>query len=390
MASKHHRQVKVNIRVYVKETAVLKHLKEITIAKSSSSSKSTMVANSGSFASAVRRAGSHEESTGGSGGLNVAAMGVEMGASGSGSKAIKSSVDVSSSIQKAWEKIIRVSESESEEYSFGSTEEITFQEGTTQLWACQETTVTIGHASATLFEQRELGVGLVKDLSETWSPEKRLEWETEAWKSMVGAGPAYTEVNYTYSYMPPATLLPVQDTTTLPGPDGNQKATISLDQHKVLAPEGVLTGFGLQWQKEQNTMNYKFSYLEVATHPVMNSDNAIVHQTPWNDDDADHGWRNIYLDRHLIMAPKGHFLAGFRLVRGTPKKYCYLYWTRKVDAAGPDKEGYTRPNDNGNGAVIYLNRHNIQVPKGCGLRGFQLHRPTVDNICYKYWYAALH
>ena len=179
-------------------------------------------------------------------------------------------------------------------------------------------------------------------------------------------------------------LVVVQKSSTAANEDGGHKQTIYLDRHKVMAPgSGVLTGFGLH-RPSKSTIRYDFSYVQAPS-----AGSTSAHCTPWNDEDGGGGYRNIYLDRHKVMAPSGSFLVGFQLVReGASKgRYRYDYWCRSA-ACGPTQEAHTKPNDWGNGAVIYLDRHKFDVPKGCGLRGFQLYRPTDDTIAYRYWFAA--
>ena len=144
----------------------------------------------------------------------------------------------------------------------------------------------------------------------------------------------------------------------------------------------VLTGFGLR-RPSTNTIRYEYSH--VAPQYV----GALAqHHTAWNDEDGAHGYRNIYLDRHKVMAPDGHFLSGFRLRRNGKGQYRYEYWSRE-GAMGATTESQTKANDWGKGAVIYLDRHMFRVPEGCALRGFQLYRPTKTTIAYRYWFAPI-
>ena len=167
--------------------------------------------------------------------------------------------------------------------------------------------------------------------------------------------------------------------------DGGHTQTIYLDRHKVMAPDNqVLTGFGLRRGRTGNTIRYEFSH--VAPQRVGSTNQH--HTTPWDDEDAQHGYRNIFLDRHKVMAPEGHFLSGFHLMRDCKGKYRYEFWSRSA-AMGATQEGQTNANDWGGGAVVYLDKHMIKVPEGHGLRGFQLYQPTESTIAYRYWFAPL-
>jgi len=171
--------------------------------------------------------------------------------------------------------------------------------------------------------------------------------------------------------------------STAANEDGGTKRTIYLDRHTVRAPgNAVLTGFGLR-RPTGNTINYQFSHV---TPPRVGS--VKHHETPWNDEDRAGGYRNIYLDRHRVMAPSGHFLVGFHLKRNGRNQIAYDFWSRPA-AMGATQERQTKPNDWGSGRVIYLDRHLFNVPKGCALRGFQLYRPTGDTISYRYWFAPM-
>ena len=165
--------------------------------------------------------------------------------------------------------------------------------------------------------------------------------------------------------------------------DGDHKKTICLSRHTVMAPSNrVLTGFGLR-RPSTYTIRYEFSH--VAPPHVGDIEK---HQTAWNDDDSVQEYKNIYLDRHKVMAPDGHFLSGFHLTRNDKGQYHYEFWTRKA-AMGATKQSETKANDWGKGAVVYLEHHMIQVPEGCALRGFQLYRPTKTTIAYRYWFAPI-
>lgn len=158
-----------------------------------------------------------------------------------------------------------------------------------------------------------------------------------------------------------------------------------LDRHKVMAPagSGVLTGFGMR-RPTEDTLNYEFSYVE---HPSAGS-SINVHYTPWNNDDHRGGYKTIYLDRHKVMVPSGHVLVGFQLRCNSSGQYRYEYWSREAPC-GTTREDQTKPSDWGKGNVMYLDRQRIDVPEGCGLRGFQLYRPSGDTIAYRYWFAPL-
>jgi len=153
-----------------------------------------------------------------------------------------------------------------------------------------------------------------------------------------------------------------------------------LDRHHVKVPKGeILTGFKLI-RPTRGTIAYEFSG-RVTSNLSKETNSATSYE-------QEGGGNSIFLDRQCCMAPEGCFLTGFKLFRngrGT-MRYDYSYVQASM---GRTEEKSTRPNDWGQGKVHYLDRHDIQVPAGCGLRGFQLYRPTRSTIAYTYWYAPI-
>lgn len=159
--------------------------------------------------------------------------------------------------------------------------------------------------------------------------------------------------------------------------DGN---TVYLDRHHVNAPRGrILTGFRL-FRPSDKTIAYEFK-----TVAVRSRGNRRQQSTPFNEEG---GGMSIFLDRHKVMAQKGHFLTGFRLKRNGHGKYRYEYESVPCDM-GPDTYSSTKGNDWGGANSIYLDRHHVKVPPGHGLRGFHLYRPSDKTIAIEYWYAAI-
>ena len=93
-------------------------------------------------------------------------------------------------------------------------------------------------------------------------------------------------------------------------------------------PRGsVLTGFGLV-RPSIGTISFNYSSLALGLVPEW----CDVHEqhTAFNEE----GGGNVaYLDRHRVMAPKGHFLVGFQINRNPGLGgYRYTYWTREAEA----------------------------------------------------------
>ncbi|OAD19459.1 hypothetical protein THIOM_004905 [Candidatus Thiomargarita nelsonii] len=102
------------------------------------------------------------------------------------------------------------------------------------------------------------------------------------------------------------------------------------------------------------------------------------HTTPLNDD----GRGNlIYLDRHHVdCGNKG--LVKFRLFRRSRGRIAYQY-SCGSRSMGQITTKRTGTNNDGNGNIIFLDRHHVN----CGnkaLLGFRLFRPTGSTIAYKY------
>ena len=85
------------------------------------------------------------------------------------------------------------------------------------------------------------------------------------------------------------------------------------------------------------------------------------------------------------MAPGNALLSGFQLVRVGGTKYHYKFNFVHNAGVGDVIEKETQGNADGNGNVIYLDRHALKAPAGWGLKGFKLIRPTSGNIAYRYW-----
>jgi len=335
--------------------------------------------NSESFANALAKSSETSASASASG----------WGVSGSVSASHASSF--AQSAEGAWAAISDLSRSEKTEQHYTSKDRIEFMEGTTQIYARQVTTITIGSHSATDTKEVNIGVGLVKNIGKTVTGPEQRSREIKAWKDCLGVSPPATgRLQLTLELTKPTIsgkAVPAFSNPgvgqTSPNEDGGHKLTIYLDRHSVMAPgSNVLTGFGLR-RPSSTTIHYTFDF--VAPRRVgPNKSNS----TMWNDEDGGGGHRTIFLDRHKVMAPDGHFLTGFHLKRNNRGSWRYDYSYRQV-THGATVQANTHPNDWGNGAVIFLDRHAFKVPPGCALRGFQLYRPTSTTIAYRYWYAKI-
>ena len=84
--------------------------------------------------------------------------------------------------------------------------------------------------------------------------------------------------------------------------------------------------------------------------------------TGWNDEGRG---RNIYLDRHDVKCDGDQVLKRFKLGRNGKGKYKYDYkcCDPQVKATGTENKE-TPMNDDGNGNMVYLDRHSVDCGNG--------------------------
>lgn len=94
----------------------------------------------------------------------------------------------------------------------------------------------------------------------------------------------------------------------------------------------------------------------------------------------------VYLDRHNITCDSNG-IKRFRLVRDGQGKYRYDYTCMSGGDLGSSTSKNTGFNDEGNGNVVYLDRHNIDCGSNSVLSQFKLNRSGQNQ--YRYDYSCL-
>merc|ERR1712070_416280 len=104
----------------------------------------------------------------------------------SGSVSASERLSVSTSVEGAWAAISDVSVMEEEDKRFHSKDVIEFARGTTQIYATQITTVSIGGRSAMSSREVNLGSGRVKDLGKMLTGPVENDRLKKAWRDLLG------------------------------------------------------------------------------------------------------------------------------------------------------------------------------------------------------------
>lgn len=124
--------------------------------------------------------------------------------------------------------------------------------------------------------------------------------------------------------------------------------------------------------------------LVTDTRAKMTSNAPFVssnHTTNWNDED---GGNMIYLDRHDVNCPKGAALSRVHLARDGRGKYRYEYSCTSGQNFGNPVPSRTDANDWGGGNTIFLDRHNSECKPGQAMSRYHLSRPAGNKVQYEY------
>lgn len=289
------------------------------------------------------------------------------------------------SLSRSWSEMRDVSSSGKHEERFGDETKIKFKKGTSQIYRTVLTTITLNGLSNTSSKQVYMGVGDPAAPLRPRSAASR-KWLKAAWNAELGWTdqiPTSGRIVFTRSIKPaPQKLIPLKGHTVASDQGPSNGQMVYLDRQKVEAPGqfGILTGFGLR-RATKTAIDYGFTYVQ----PENASKTVNVLTNKYTSDGG--GKQTVYLDRQKVMAPDGEFLVWFRLTR-SDGKVAYQYGTRQAPC-GATQVGNSVASDWGNGELIYLDRQSFTVPSGCGLRGFELFRPTPSTICYRYWHAKI-
>jgi hypothetical protein len=150
---------------------------------------------------------------------------------------------------------------------------------------------------------------------------------------------------------------------------------IYLDRQHVNCDDDVLNGFQLT-RPGGNTINYRVHCLE-----GVDSDKTDWMKTGASDDG---GGNTIYLDRHHIncgMKP----ISEFWLKRPSDNQINYAYKCSNLSHTNECRDLYTPFDDDGNGNVLYLDRHNVKCEEDEAVTEMVLQRNIEGNkIRYKY------
>lgn len=115
------------------------------------------------------------------------------------------------------------------------------------------------------------------------------------------------------------------------GDGADQIALIYLDKHKVMVPQHCfLTKFVLR-NMGGNKMRYEYSYAQFTAGGLSvryDTESVLQGHTP---EDIGAGKSLDWLDRHLVQAPDGCILLGFKVQGTGGDKFYVLYWYVPAD-----------------------------------------------------------
>lgn len=92
----------------------------------------------------------------------------------------------------------------------------------------------------------------------------------------------------------------------------------------------------------------------------------------------------IYLDRHNVDCGKDSVLSQFQLTRNGQGKFRYNYTCKSSKAPINCRDVTTPGNDDGRGNAVYLDRHDLTCADDEVMSRFQLVRPTPNTIQYQF------
>lgn len=153
--------------------------------------------------------------------------------------------------------------------------------------------------------------------------------------------------------------------------------TEKLTEHTIECPDNqILTRYQLITQQDPLRIHYDFN----CKNNTLDNANKIELPTELND----YGLGNtVYLDRHHIECPPNYALSKIKLNKiGEQINFDYTC----TDSNLHDITQHETPvNDDGNGQITYLDRHNITCPDGKYLNSVRLERANDSNgIMNKY------
>ena len=143
--------------------------------------------------------------------------------------------------------------------------------------------------------------------------------------------------------------------------------TEELTHHDIRCPENqILKQYQLR-RTHTKPRNIYYSY-QCENNQIIDSDSF---ELPTELNEYGNG-NTVYLDRHDIECPSTHALSRIKLNKeGEQINYDYICNNANLH----DITQHETPlNDDGNGKIIYLDRHNIQCPDGKYLNSVQLRR----------------
>ena len=160
--------------------------------------------------------------------------------------------------------------------------------------------------------------------------------------------------------------------------------TEELTHHDIRCPENqILKQYQLR-RTQTEPRNIYYSY-QCENNQIIDSDSF---ELPTELNEYGNG-NTVYLDRHQIECPPTYALSRIKLNKeGEHINYDYICNNANLHNITHHE---TPLNDDGNGKIIYLDRHNIQCPDGKYLNSVQLRRGN-DSTCrmnkYKFIYKC--
>ena len=136
-----------------------------------------------------------------------------------------------------------------------------------------------------------------------------------------------------------------------------------------------------QLKKENEEIQRKIELIQKNNEEIKKFVGGNTKNTPWNDNG---GGNLIYLDRHNVDCRKNG-IKRFGLVNdGRAKNYSYGYvCAEKGDLGKKSFVQGTRPDSDGGGNIIYLDRHNVDCGKDNVISQFNMGRMG-NQIKYNY------
>lgn len=156
--------------------------------------------------------------------------------------------------------------------------------------------------------------------------------------------------------------------------------TFYLDRQSPNCGLSAMRSFHLERNSGGDKVRYDLSCCHI---PKLYRCRTSTFSTPYNSDGGK--GQNIYLDRHYVSCPYNGFLKHFHLNRND-RGDLYRY-TFSCCSPLPKMACYTNEtpgNKDGNGNMVYLDRHRPSCRSGYFLNSFKLVRPTSTTIQYKY------